>query len=200
MTTVNSSTIDGRTARRDRNRTAVLDAVLELFAADHLSPRPEDVAARSGVSLRSVYRYFRDPDELVRAALAHHVERVSPLFELDALGDGTLDERIARFVRHRLRLYEAIAPMARAARAAAPRNPVIRARYDETRRLLRRQLEQHFATELRRLPAARRRNIADVIDTLFQLEALDHLRVELGNSERRVSAALRDSLAALLTY
>ena len=27
--------VDGRVARRDRNRTAVLDAVLELFAARH---------------------------------------------------------------------------------------------------------------------------------------------------------------------
>ena len=61
---------DGRTARRDRNREAVLDAVLELFSEDAASPAPDDVAARSGVSLRSVYRYFDDMETLIRAAMA----------------------------------------------------------------------------------------------------------------------------------
>jgi len=36
---------DGRTARRDRNRLAVLDAVIELFAEGDLDPDPEAVAA-----------------------------------------------------------------------------------------------------------------------------------------------------------
>ena len=44
---------DGRTARRDRNREAVLDAVLDLFADGAIAPAPAEVAARSGVSRRA---------------------------------------------------------------------------------------------------------------------------------------------------
>ena len=54
---------------------------IELFTEDQLAPNAADVAARSGVSLRSVYRYFEDLDALVRAAIARHAERVAPLLE-----------------------------------------------------------------------------------------------------------------------
>ena len=59
--------VDGRTARRDRNRDAVLDAVIELFTEGHVGLVAADVAERSGVSLRSVYRYFDDLEALARA-------------------------------------------------------------------------------------------------------------------------------------
>lgn len=190
--------LDGRSARRQRNRAAVLDAVIELFAEDQLAPRPEDVAARSGVSLRSVYRYFSEPAELLRTAMAHHLERVTPLLRIHAIGEGPLEERIATFVDARLRLYEAIAPAARAARAAAPRNEIIRTQYARTRSLLRDQVARHFRAELRRLPAGRRRAVADGIDALFQLEGYDHLRQELGHSPARTAEIQRQLLRTLL--
>jgi len=71
---------DGRSARRDRNRLAVLDAVIELFSEGVLEPTPDDVAARVGLSARSVYRYFVDRDALLRAAIDRSFERVMPLY------------------------------------------------------------------------------------------------------------------------
>ncbi len=50
--TSGSTQPDGRTARRDRNSDAVLDAVHELFVEGQLVPTVEEVAARSGVSTR----------------------------------------------------------------------------------------------------------------------------------------------------
>ena len=190
--------VDGRTARREGNRLAVLDAVIELFAEDVMQPRPEDVAARSGVSLRSVYRYYSDPAELVRAAMERHLERVVPLLHLDAIGEGPLDDRLARFLAARLRLHDAIAPVARAARVAAMRNDVIRARYELTRRTLRDQLETHFEPELAALPAPSRLAVAAAMDALTQLEALDCYRVERACSIDETSVLLGAALARLL--
>lgn len=189
---------DGRTARREKNRVAVLDAVIALFAEDVLKPRPEDVAARSGVSLRSVYRYFSDPEELLRAAMARHLEKVTPLLELPDAVDGTTEERIAAFVDGRMRLYEAIAPVARAARQASADNETIRAQYLRTRARLRAQVEAHFARELRATPAKRRRAVIDGIDALFQLEGQDHMRVSLGHSRARTVEIQRELLRLLL--
>lgn len=190
--------VDGRTARRDRNRIAVLDAVIELFSEDHLQPRPEEVAQRSGVSLRSVYRYYSDPDELLRAAMERHLERALPLLSIHAIGEGTFDERIDRFIEARLVLHESIASSARAARAAAPRNDVIRAQYDRTRQTLRDQIELHFGHELRALPAARRRAIATAVDALVQLQALDYYRVDRSLSHKAAARVLRVALQKLL--
>ncbi len=93
MTNVATDTpVDGRTARRDRNRDLVLDAVIDLFGEGRLSPNATDVATRSGVSLRSVYRYFEDQDALVRAAIARHAERIAPLLEVPDPGEGPLDD------------------------------------------------------------------------------------------------------------
>src|SRR5437764_99636 len=63
----NAPSLDGRAARRDRGREAVLDAVIALFEEGHVRPTPEAVAERSGVSVRSVYRYYEDRDDLIRA-------------------------------------------------------------------------------------------------------------------------------------
>ena len=93
--------VDGRSARRDRNKTAVLDAVLELFQEGSLSPGPVEVAQRCGLSPRSVYRYFDDADELVRAAVDRHLELTLPYFHLSAIGQGPRDERIDRFAERR---------------------------------------------------------------------------------------------------
>ena len=59
---------DGRRARRERNREAVLDALMELVKEGDDDPSVDDIAARAGVSYRSVYRYFDDRADLFDAA------------------------------------------------------------------------------------------------------------------------------------
>jgi AcrR family transcriptional regulator len=167
---------DGRTARRDRNRDAVLDAVLDLFADGAIAPAPAEVAERSGVSLRSVYRYFDDMDELVRAAIARNLARMGPYFDLEEPGVGPLADRIERTVASRLRLYDGVVPMARAAIARAPQNPVIAERLEETRLLLRRQVEEMFAPELAALDAEEAGDLVAAVDVLLELDAMEHLR------------------------
>ena len=190
--------IDGRTARRQRNHEAVLDAVLSLFREDNLQPSPEDVANRSGVSLRTVYRYYSDRAELLRAAMARHLELMGPYFELDDLGSGSLAERIDRFVMARLRLYEVVAPTARAARIAAPQNAIIRHRFELTRDRLLTQLKEQFRPELSALPAQRRAAITSALDSLTQLDTLDYYCVHRGFSTDEAADQLRTAFAQLL--
>jgi AcrR family transcriptional regulator len=197
-TTTDDAAVDGRTARRDRNRDLVLDAVIELFTEDQLAPNAADVAARSGVSLRSVYRYFEDHDALVRAAIARHAERVAPLLEVPDPGDGPLDERVNRFVVQRMRLYEAAAPTARAALMRVPENRLFREQIERVRETLRRQTEAMFAPELGEMTAARRRAATATIDTLLQFESAEHFRVRLGYSSAQTEDILRRTLTALL--
>jgi AcrR family transcriptional regulator len=193
------ASVDGRTARRDRNRELVLDAVIDLFSEGTLTPTAADVASRSGVSLRSVYRYFEDQDELVQAAIARHAERVAPLLEVPNPGEGPLDERITRFVACRMRLYEAAAPTARATLLRAPMNRFLRERMEWARATLRDQTETMFAPELAAMPAAQRRAVSAVADTLLQFESAEHLRVRLGLSPAQTAEVLRRTLTTLLT-
>ena len=190
--------VDGRTARRVRNRDAVLDAVLELFAEDSLHPGAAEVAERSGVSLRSVYRYFEDNEALVRAAIARNLEKVQPLFDIEELGRGPLPDRIDRMVAGRLRLYEEIAPMLRATLRIAPSNDIIRESLDLNLRAMRRQVEQMFAPELDALPAPENREVAAVLDVLLGFHSIEHLRRTRGFSGPDCRRVVVRALSAVL--
>jgi AcrR family transcriptional regulator len=177
--------VDGRTARRDRNRVAVLDAALELFSEGHLSPTAPQVAERSGVSLRSVYRYFEDREGLLHAAIDHHSARVVPLLELPGLAEGPLEERIERIVAARLRLYRAIADLARVAVVRAVSNEAIRKLMEERRTRLSQQVDAQFAPELDLLPRAERRRRAAALDLLLSVEGIEYVctRRDVGDDE-----------------
>jgi AcrR family transcriptional regulator len=189
---------DGRTARRDRNRDAVLDAVLDLFAEDALAPSAAQVAERSGVSLRSVYRYFEDTDELVRAAIERNLERVRPLFLVEGLGEGPVAERAARLVASRLRLYDHVGPLMRATLLHSGQNAVLAERLATVRRLLGEQVEQMFAPELARRAPAERRGAVAVLDQLLSFESIEHLRRVRGLSRAGSANALEAAVVQLL--
>ena len=190
--------VDGRTARRDRNRDAVLDAVLELFTEDMFMPGANEVAERSGVSPRSVYRYFEDAEALTRAAIDRQLELVEPLFSIPAIGEGPLDERVERFVTCRIRLWDAVGPTARAASFRASTNAVMREQFESTRELLRGQVAQMFAPELDDLDVAHSRAVLGSVDLLCEFAGLDHLRRVRGLTDAQTRDILVRSLRLLL--
>ena len=190
---------DGRTARRSRNRDLVLDAVLELFGEGRFRPTPDEVAERSGVSLRSVYRYVQSRDDLLQSAMERQLEKTAQMWSFDYSPNDRLDQRIDALVEHRLRLHEAIATTNRASRAFALRDSIVAERLAKGRRALRRHVERQFEVELSALPARQRRAVLESVDTLLQLEGLDALLTHKGLSVREARETLTDSLTILLT-
>ena len=188
--------VDGRTARRDRNTAAVLDAARDLFIEGNLQPTVEAVAARAGLSLRSVYRYFEDTEALFRAAIARRVALAESLFPLPQIGEGDLEDRIARVVDHRLALYEALAPEVRAALLRGPSAPLVMEAIEGRRRQLSEQVRAHFAPELGRGAAAQ--DVLRCVDLLLQFEALENLTQRHRHSLRTVRRILVAGLRALL--
>ncbi len=176
----------------------MLDAVLDLFAEGSLSPSPPDVAVRSGVSLRSVYRYYEDRDALVRAAIGRNLERLAPLLRLREPADGSLGTRLERLAGHRLDLYEAAAPTMRAARIAAPRSALVAERVELSRSLLRSEIEAVVAPELGGLGPVAHREAIDPLDVLFGFESLEHLRATLGRSRSVTARTLVNTARAVL--
>ena len=190
--------MDGRRAWRERNRNAVVDALLDLYEEGNASPGAQAIAERSGVSRRSLFRYFDDMDEMCRAAIERHTDRVSHLFEIKSLGEGELPGRIDRLVEQRMNLFESIAPVRRIAQLRAPSQPIIATELGRMRARQRRQLERHFAAELDRLGANDRRETLAAADVLTSFESFDLLRQAQGLSHARASEAMRRGLSALI--
>ncbi|MET0766665.1 MAG: TetR/AcrR family transcriptional regulator [Aeromicrobium sp.] len=189
---------DGRTARRGRNSDAVLDTVHELFAEGNFSPSVEDVAARSGVSLRSVYRYFEDTEALLHSAIERRTYLVGELYALDGLGEGSRAERVLKVVNQRLDLHSKLAPTIRAAILRAPFSPQIAAQVRQRRDLLLDQAATQFEPEVSRLDKARGEELVGAIDALCSFETIEGLRVRRGFSLNRTRRTMVDGVTALL--
>jgi len=157
------------------------------------------MAERSGVSRRSLFRYFDDLDDLCRAAIDRQVLGAGPLIELKNTGYGTLADRINRVVAQRAALFEAIAPGARAGRLRAPYQPLLAEHLRKSRALFRRQVERHFEPELSGITDMKaRRETLDAIDILCSFESFDLLRTARGLSPKQYENTLGRALTALL--
>ena len=189
---------DGRHARRERNRLAVVDAMLALYATGNLEPSSDQIAQRAGLSPRSLFRYFDDLDDLVRVAVARHYERLLPLVDLDTT-TAPLADRVARLVDQRLRLFEAIASVGTVARLRAPFQPLIAAELATARRYWREQIRKLFAAELRQLGNPVAPQVVASIDVLTSYEAVQLMRDDQQLSAPAIAAALVHSITALLT-
>lgn len=190
--------VDGRSARRSRNRELVLDAVLDLFTRGNFHPTPEEVASESGVSLRSVYRYVDSRDDLLQAAIERQLEKTAHMWALDTTSTGPLSERVELFVEHRLRLHDAVGSSNRASRAFALRDSTVAERITQGRRHLRGQVERQFARELSAMSTVQQRIALTAIDTLTQFEGLDSLRVQQTLSVREARETLSTVITVLL--
>lgn len=190
---------DGRHARRERNRLAVVDAMLALYAKGNLDPSSDQIAERAGLSPRSLFRYFDDIDDLVRVAVARHHERVRPLAELDTSTDAPLVERVQRLVDQRLRLFDAIASVGVVSRLRAPFQPLIASELTTARGFWRQQLRELFAPELRPLGAAAAGHVVASIDVLTSFESVQLMRDDQQLSASVIAAALVQSITALVT-
>ena len=190
--------VDGRVARRRRNIDAVLDVVIEMFAEDAMFPTIEQAATRSGLSLRSLYRYFADPGELLEAAIERTSATGRGLARLHSIGEGPLDRRIDDFVAMRIRVHEAVGPVFRAAHANAARHSRIRDQMSQARTAMREQFELQFAPELAARRGSDREAALSAGDVLTQFESIDFLRRHRQFSVAETHSVLAESLRALL--
>ena len=186
-------TVDGRRARRHRSRDLAVDALLDLLGEGVVRPTAQQVAERSGVSLRSIFRIFDDVESLNAAACARQFARVRHLF-IDVPAEGDLATRIDQVVTINGRLYESIAPVRRAALRTAAESPAVQEMLARARGWVRSEVERVFVEEL----ATSSRDTVNALELCLSFEAWDQLRAAQGLSAARTSATVTDLLRALL--
>ena len=185
--------LDGRRLRREQNREAVIDAMLALFREGVYQPSTAEVAAKAGLSVRSLFRYFDDVNDLHRAALDRELALALRLVDPRVGGAEPTPTKIAAVVRARCELFEVIGPAARALRAAANRRPMLAGQLGRNRAFLRQQLGEIFAPELAASAA-----LLPALEVLCSFEAYELLRHDQGLSRKRTEEALRTAVGVLL--
>lgn len=188
--------VDGRRARRARNRETVIDAMFTLLDAGRYPVSVDEIAEAAGVSPSSVFRYFDGLDDLQHETITRHFERFAPMFDLPA-ADGR-DQRIHTYVDARLALYDAIGPIARVARARALDHAPLAEALQVTREGFTRQIGEHFGPDLAGCRRAERDDIIGLVDALTSFESWDLLHTAQRRSTQRIARAWATALDALL--
>jgi len=146
---------DGRLARSARTRRAIVDALRSLHHEGDLRPTAPRVAERAGVSLRTVWQHFADLETLLVEAGRRDYE-IALKYVVPIEPSAALTARLVELVRQRGRMYEALAPVWRAARLQEPFSPQIRRNRDRLLEAGRDQLERILAPELAAVPVDHR--------------------------------------------
>jgi TetR/AcrR family transcriptional regulator of autoinduction and epiphytic fitness len=189
---------DGRTARSQRTRDSVVEALLDLLNDGNPRPTAREIAERAGVSLRSVYVHFDDLEDLFLAAAGRHLERILPL--LDKVPDtGSLSDRLTAFTDRQGRLLEAIGPVQLASNLQEPFSPMIAEIRVQVRLAAHMELERVFGTELDHRTEPTRRHLLVALELASSSSAWEVMRAREHFDEVESRTAMRETLAALLS-
>jgi TetR/AcrR family transcriptional regulator, regulator of autoinduction and epiphytic fitness len=191
---------DGRNARTERTRRAVVEAMLSLIDGGDLRPTAKRVAERANISLRSVFQHFADLESLFAAVADAQQGRLAWLISLEP-GEGPLGERLRSFVERRAKLLETITPVRRAALLQEPFSEELGRRLRRAHDMARNEIERTFAPELAGVTSGDAREIVFALDVATNWSAWDTSRrlnrLSIGGSkrvmERTIIALLKET-------
>jgi AcrR family transcriptional regulator len=167
--------VDGRVLRGQRNRQAIVDALLSLYREGTSDPTAAQIAERAGVSTRSVFAHFEDREALVAAVAAEMAPVLHRLVDPEppspALGD-----RILWLAGLRAEYFEDAQPVIKAALRYVDEQPAIAERMYQDGLVLRVQVERVFAPELTARCGADGRCCLEALDVTFSYEVWRRLR------------------------
>jgi AcrR family transcriptional regulator len=185
--TISPARADGRTARRLANRRRILDAALEL-AGEQLDFTAEDIAKRSGISVRSIYNHFSSVRDLVSGMYERGAEKLRPLLAYLPYPSDPLEERIRAWVAVWARIQEDIASIRWHALVAETEHPDRQPELDKLRAMHASEIERMFP-EIS-TPQARRAVIA-MTDSLAWRALRKHQGLSFEEASRVVEETIR---------
>lgn len=181
--------VDGRAQRGQRNREAIIDALLECYDAGILRPSVHELSARAGVSARSLHNHFDDVEAL-RAEVAQRQWERFARFVTAIDTSLPLATRVEEIVAQRAAFFEGVTPVRRAALLSLYDSPTIAANLARLDRSLRRQLDGAFPGLA---PDA-----LDALDALASWDAWNRLRAAQGCSIARARRILTATIRTLI--
>lgn len=192
------STTDGRIARGERTRAAIIAAHADLLREGELQPTAAKVAERAGVSVRTIWTNFKDREALLTHSTNFWLAEDDELWKpIDPAMD--FDQRLSTYVRQRVRRLENIAPAARSAALGEPFSPALRSSRRSHIDRMRDQAELVFATELGRHDAADRTWLLHAVVVAASWPTWTQLRDDYGISIEDSAEVMERTMRVLLT-
>ncbi|MGO9603665.1 MAG: TetR/AcrR family transcriptional regulator [Candidatus Binataceae bacterium] len=186
--------MDGRVARGQKVRDAILRAMLDLIQAGNLRPTSPEIAKQAHVSLRAVFNHFKDAEGLRAAAFQFQAREEAQQLLTQIPPDRPLGDRIEAYADEQAGLLEAVAPFRRAANVFEPFSPEVGEGLRLSRERTRKRIEEVFKNEFASLDSTHRRELLAMLVLACSWPAWDTLRTTLKLS----SSQARNATAELL--
>jgi AcrR family transcriptional regulator len=188
---------DGRSARSQRTREAVVDALLALIRDGNPRPTAREIADRANISLRSVYVHFDDLEDLFLVSTQRQMARINALIE-PVPPSAPLEQRVELVCNMRARIFEEFGSVRRAAWLQTPCSKTLSDLMEHVRTASRDGLGEVFRTELASLPREERARRLAVLDAMMSGESWDLLRTTHDLSVEDSCVAMANGALALL--
>ncbi|MET8258289.1 TetR/AcrR family transcriptional regulator [Micromonospora sp. NPDC005205] len=188
--------VDGRTARAERTRAAIVEAHLALISEGDLRPTGERISERAGISLRTLWTNFKDMETLFEASGAEVLRQQDAAYRPISPGL-PLAKRVDAYCRQRARLLQLIAPSARAAQMREPVSEQLHRNRLKHIERVRDEVEELFAVELAEAGAGRDQ-LLNALVAASTWQAWSMLRYGLGLGVDQARAVMARTVGALL--
>ncbi|MET7947222.1 TetR/AcrR family transcriptional regulator [Micromonospora sp. NPDC005324] len=188
--------VDGRTARAERTRAAIVEAHLALISEGDLRPTGERIAERAGISLRTLWTNFKDMETLFEASGAEVLRQQDAAYRPISPGL-PMAKRVDAYCRQRARLLQLIAPSARAAQMREPVSEQLHRNRLKHIERVRDEVEALFAVELAEAGPGREQLLNALVAT-STWQAWSMLRYGLGLGVDQARAVMARTVGALL--
>jgi AcrR family transcriptional regulator len=190
--------LDGRNARSQRSREAVIQAVMAFVREGKPRPSATSIARRAKVSRRVVFNQFKDVETLRAICLARFAQEENAKFWRPVSPDLPLPERLEAFVRARSARLEYVTPLRRASIVLAPLSPRITEGVRAATARAHAEVRTVFDREIRQLAPAQQDRLAALLITACSWPTWDLLRHDLNLSQRRAREALAAMVEAVI--
>jgi TetR/AcrR family transcriptional regulator of autoinduction and epiphytic fitness len=189
---------DGRKARSQRSREAVVQAVMGFVREGIPRPSATEIARRAKVSRRVVFNQFKDMEKLRAIVLARFAQEENAKFWQPVSPSLPLPERLPAFVRVRTARLEFVTPFRYSSLVLAPRSSRITAAVRGGASRAHAEVKAVFDKELRQVAPARRGRFAALLIAACGWPLWDMLRQDLNLSQSRARAAMATMIAAVI--
>jgi TetR/AcrR family transcriptional regulator, regulator of autoinduction and epiphytic fitness len=185
---------DGRAARSERTRRAIVDAMRALHHEGDLRPTAPRIAERAGVSVRTVWQHFDDLETLLVEAGRRDLE-IARSFVTPIESSLPTEARVDALVEQRATMFEEMAPPWRAARVHVPFSAQLQTNRDTLMDLARDQVRELFAPEI--AAADDPQTMLDALHVASSWATWESLRTDAKLDVTRAKKALRWWLSQL---
>ena len=183
-----TKTSDGRFARSQKTKDAIVKALLKLLN-DTPFPTAEQVARESKIGLRTVYRQFKDMESIYLSLHEECLYSLKQMFENEIDIEKSFEERIYLAISERLAIYSEYESLFIATISNAARLPILVDQVAASYQIMRERFIK-IVPEIKNLSTIK----SDLLFTRFLFPSWFSLRKVLNHDQKTIIDELSDDL------